>query len=334
MLGKPVRVQWMLEEDLAWSSVSPGWIADAKAGLDANGRLVTLQYNWYSPNDNDARAVGALLAGVPTLTANDAAAIRTVFPYDAVPNVREQAFGLPQLAADAPVSGGLRGNIMRTPLQRMQNFVLESLINEAAAAAGADALQFRIDHTTSERLIAVLKATAEAAGWTPRKAPRSDARRTGGRSVRGRGAAVIIRGGAYWVGIADVEVNPATGRVTVPTFTVGVELGKVINPRHLQRVVTGGIAMGLGEALTEEVTFDNKRITSTDWKHYRIPTMEEMPEVKFVSLPGDNKAFGTGGEAPNALVPPAVAAAIFDATGIMPRRLPFTAARIAALMRA
>lgn len=151
--------------------------------------------------------------------------------------------------------------------------------------------------------------------------------------MTGRGVSIIVRSNAYWVGIAEVAVTPETGAVQVAKFTIGVECGKIINPRQLDRCIKGGLVMGLSEALKEEVTFDRERVTSTTWSRYKILTMQEMPEIKVVQISRDDQGFGTGGEAPNALGPPAVAAAFFDATGIQPRRIPLTPAYVMALLK-
>jgi CO/xanthine dehydrogenase Mo-binding subunit len=222
---------------------------------------------------------------------------------------------------------------MRTPGQRQQNFVLESMINEAAAAANTDAIEFRLKHTTDERLIALLKTVADAARWEARPSPQPPARKSGGDTVTGRGVCIMVRAGSYWVGIADITVAPATGVVRVTRFTIGVECGKVINPRQLDRCMKGGVVMGLGEALKEEVTFDTGKVTSTDWSRYKILTMEETPEIKVVQVSRDDKGFGGGGEAPNALAPPAVAAAFYDATGVAVRRIPLTPAYVTSLLK-
>jgi CO/xanthine dehydrogenase Mo-binding subunit len=221
---------------------------------------------------------------------------------------------------------------MRTPGQRQQNFALESLLNEAAATMRADPIEFRMRHTSDRRLLEVLAATAKAAGWDSRPSPRVQARRTGTGAVTGRGVCVIMRQNAYWAGIAEVSIVPATGAVKVTRFTIGVDCGKVLNPRQLNRCMRSGVVMGLSEALKEEVTFDTGKVTSTDWSRYRILTMEEMPDIEVVQISRDDSGFGGGSEAANAVCPGAVAAAFFDATGVVARRIPLTPTYIAALL--
>jgi CO/xanthine dehydrogenase Mo-binding subunit len=332
LTGKPVRVQWTLEEDLAWSSVSPAWVSDMAAALDTNGHIVALHSAQYSPHMMDPRPLGALLAGMPTVTSKPGNWVATEWPYDKIENRLEDTYGMPNLAGDS-ANGGLRGNIMRTPGQRQQNFALEGLVNEAAAAAGADPIEYRLTHTTDERLINLLHATAKAANWEKRPSPHRSARRTGSTPVEGRGVCVMIRENAYWVGIAEIAVIPTTGAVRVTKFTIGAEPGKILNPRQLDRCMKSGIVMGLSETLKEEVTFDSKKVTSTDWSSYKILTMEEMPEIKVVQLSRDDKGFGGGSEAANAIVPPAVTAAFFDATGVSARRLPLTPQYLVPLLK-
>jgi CO/xanthine dehydrogenase Mo-binding subunit len=332
LTGKPVRVQWTLQEDLAWSTVSPGCVSDIKAGIDANGRVIVLHSASYSPHMFDARLLGAILAGMPCISTKPGGFVATEWPYDKIQNRLEEAYGMPNLAAES-ANGGLRGNIMRTPGQRQQNFALEGFINEAAASAKADPIQFRLDHTTDQRLIEVLNGTAKAAAWEPRPSPHRAARRTGATPVTGRGMCIIVRLNAYWVGIAEVSVIPDTGAVQVTKFTIGADCGKIINPRQLDRCMKSGVVMGISEALKEEVTFDKSKVTSTNWDGYKILTMEEMPEIKVVQISRDDKGFGGGSEAANAVGPPAVAAAFFDATGVHARRIPLTPAHVTTLLK-
>ncbi|HLJ44733.1 MAG TPA: molybdopterin cofactor-binding domain-containing protein [Bryobacteraceae bacterium] len=331
MLGRPVRVQWSMEEDFAWSSLSPCWFADVKGGLDAAGHLTAVHGDFYSPHMFDARPLGAILAGIPCGTVQPTAFLDTEWPYDKVEHRLEQVFAMDNVAWNSPY-GGLRGNIMRTPGQRQQNFLIESLVNEAAAVAGADPLQFRLNHTTHPRLIGVIQAVAKAANWEFRASPNKDARRTGSDPVTGRGVSVIVRSNAYWAGLAEIAVTPSTGIIRVTKVIVGVDCGKIINPRQLDRCIKGGIVMGTGEVLKEEVTFDRSRVTSTDWSRYRILTMQETPEIQVVAISREDQGFGSGGEAPNALPPPAIAAALFDATGVHPRRIPLTPEYVRSLL--
>jgi CO/xanthine dehydrogenase Mo-binding subunit len=333
LTGKPVRVQWTLQEDLAWSVVSPGWVSDIKGALDEKGSLTAVHSAFYSPHMFDPRPLGALLAGMPCSTSKPGGFIATEWPYDKIPGRLEEAYGMPNLGAEA-ASGGLRGHIMRTPGQRQQNFALESLINEAAAAAKADPIQFRIHHTTDRRLVDILNATAKATGWTPRSAPHRGARKSGDDAVVGRGVCVVVRQNAYWVGIAEVSVTPSSGVVRVTRFTIGVDCGKIINPRQLDRCMKSGVVMGLSEALKEEVTFDTRKVTSTDWSRYKILTMEETPEIRVVQISRDDCGFGGGSEAANAVGSGAVAAAFFDATGVNARRIPLTPAYVTELLKA
>jgi CO/xanthine dehydrogenase Mo-binding subunit len=123
----------------------------------------------------------------------------------------------------------------------------------------------------------------------------------------------MIRSNAYWVGIAEISLVPNTGALRVTKFTIGCEPGKIINPRQLDRCMKSGVVMGLSEALKEEVIFDKSKVTSTNWNSYKILTMGEIPEIKVVQLSRDDKGFGGGSEAANALVPPAVAVRSADA---------------------
>ncbi len=247
MTGKPVRVQWTLQEDFAWSTCSPCWVEDIKCGLDADGRVTSVQSAFYSPQSNDARIVGAILAGMPCSVPKPGQWIATEWPYDKILHRREEVYGMPNLGADSSTVG-LRGLIMRTPGQRQQNFALESLMNQAASVTGADPIEFRLRHTTDQRLIDIINATAKEAAWEPRPFPHPGARRTGAEPVAGRGANIMVRENSYWMGIAEVLVTPDTGVVQVTKFTIGAECGKIINPRQLTRCMKSGVVMGVSEA--------------------------------------------------------------------------------------
>jgi nicotinate dehydrogenase subunit B len=142
---------------------------------------------------------------------------------------------------------------------------------------------------------------------------------------------IMLRENAYWVGIAEIQITPATGAMKVTKFTIGADPGRVINPRQLDRCMKSGVVMGLSEALEEEVTGDKGKVTSRNGSRYKILAMEKMPEIRVVQISRDDKGFGGGSEAANAVVPPAVAAAIFNATGVQPRGIPLTPECVACL---
>jgi CO/xanthine dehydrogenase Mo-binding subunit len=144
---------------------------------------------------------------------------------------------------------------------------------------------------------------------------------------------LMIRQNGCWVGIAEIVVTPSTGVIQVTRFTIGADVGKIINPRQLERCMLSGVVMGISEALKEEVTFDTGKITSTNWSSYKILTMAEMPEIKTVQISREDKGYGGGSEAANAVCPAAIAAAFHDATGIHPRRIPLTPAYVSGLLK-
>ncbi|HTQ61861.1 MAG TPA: molybdopterin cofactor-binding domain-containing protein [Candidatus Solibacter sp.] len=344
-LGKPVRVQWMRAEDLQWSTQSSAAFADVELALDEKGKLVAYQIDHFMPAMQDDRPIGAVIAGLPTMSApqvHSGGVTSTVnglsdpWLYNQVPNVIERGHGTFQVGQKAsPLAVGLRDHSMRTPGQFQQNFPRELAISEAAALAGADAIQFRIDHAKEERAIEVLKAVRDASGWDTRPSPRADAIYSGSAPVRGRGVSLMLRSGTYWACVCQIAVTPSTGAIAVEKYTIAVDPGIVVNPMQLKRQAQGGAVMGISQALLEEVVFDESGIAQNDWISYPILSMAEIPEVKVVLLNNPKVgSYGGGSEAANALAAPAIAAALHDATGKILRRLPLKRAYVQALLKA
>ena len=224
---------------------------------------------------------------------------------------------------------------MRTPGQFQQNVPREMAMSEAAALAGVDAIQFRIDNTDDERLINVLERLRRESGWESRPSPRPDIMATGSTPLSGQGVSAMFRSGTYWACVCRVSVSPEDGRVTVDEYTIAVEPGIVVNPLQLRRQVEGGAVMGMSHALHEEVSFSESSITAGNWRSYPILTMAEVPPIKVVIIDRPEVgAYGGGSEAANALAASAIASAFFDATGKAPRRLPLKPAYVQALLRA
>src|ERR1035441_9763719 len=130
--------------------------------------------------------------------------------------------------------------LRRTPGQFQQNYPRELAMSEAAALAGADAIQFRIDHATEERALGVLQAVRDASGWDARPSPRFGAVSTGSTPVRGRGVSLMLRSVTYWACVCQIAVPPSTGAIVVEKYTIAVDPGIVVNPMQLKRNVEGG----------------------------------------------------------------------------------------------
>jgi nicotinate dehydrogenase subunit B len=334
---------------MQWSTQHPPAFSNVQGGLDASGKLVAFQADHYMPAMQDDRMVGALLAGLPTLTAPTVApypgtfgstvnSISDPWLYDKVPNAQQRAFGTNQVGTDPSAPDfntqiGLRDHSMRTPAQRQQNFAQESMINELAAAAKADPLQFRLDNMSSPRLTAVIAKLKEVSGWETRPSPSPKAATTGSTPVIGQGTSVMLRSNAYWACAVKVSVVPKTGKVRVLNVTTVVEPGIAINPRQLQRNAEGGTVMGVSETLHEQVVFTKSKITSTDWVSFPILRINELPDIKVVVMNNPSVGgYGGAGEGPNGFVAAAIASAVFDATGKQPRRLPLVPPYIRALL--
>ena len=350
-IGKPVRLQWMRWDDMQWSTQHPPAFSNIQAGVDASGKLVAYQADHYMPAMQDDRMLGALLSGMPTMTApavvpypgtfgTTVNSISEPWLYDLVPNAQQRAFGTNQVGTDPTAPDfntqiGLRDHSMRTPAQRQQNFAQESMMSELAAAAKIDPLQFRVNNMSSPRLIAVINKLKEASGWETRPSPGPKASTTGSTAIQGQGCSLMLRSNAYWACVAKVTVVPKTGRVRVTNVTTVVEPGIVVNPRQLQRNAEGGTVMGVSEALTEQVVFNKSKITSTDWVTFPILRMRDMPDINVIVLNNPSVgAYGGAGEGPNGFVQAAIANAVFDATGKQPRRLPLLPKYIRSLLAA
>jgi CO/xanthine dehydrogenase Mo-binding subunit len=346
-VNKPVRVQWMRPEDLQWSTSSPPAVSNIRIGWDANGRITSYEADHYMPAMQDDRLVGALLAKLPTPPAPEVTppagsisstvnAISDPWIYEQVPNVAETGYGTFQIGQKAsPLGIGLRDHSMRTPGQLQQNFPRELAISEAAAQAGVDAIEFRLRQTDDARLRGVLIAVRDASGWETRTSPSARAAANGGAAVRGQGVSAMLRSGTYWACVCQVSVTPSSGKVKVDKYTIAVDPGIVVNPLQLKRTIEGGALMGLSHALCEEMAFDQSAITSRDWRSYPILTMDDVPEIKVVILPHPEiGAYGGGSEAANALAVSAIAAAFYDATGKIARRLPLKAAYVQSVLKA
>jgi CO/xanthine dehydrogenase Mo-binding subunit len=192
-----------------------------------------------------------------------------------------------------------------------------------AAALKLDPVAFRLQYVTDPRDVAVIKAAAEKAGWQPAPAPRQG-NRDRGDVVTGSGFAYVQRHGTRLAMVAEVEVDRSSGKVWARKFTVAHDCGQIINPDGLRRVIEAGVVQGVSRALCEEVKFDTKNVTSVDWLTYPILDIAEAPEaIEVVLIDHPEIAPSGAGEPAIRPVAAAIANAVFDATGVRIRRVPF-----------
>jgi len=172
----------------------------------------------------------------------------------------------------------------------------------------------------------VIKAAAEKAGWQTRPSPRRDQT---GSTVSGRGMAYSQRNGTLVAIVAEVEIDRTTGKIWARKFTVAHDCGLVINPEGLKHTIEGNIVQGTSRTLWEEVKFDSKNVTSVDWMTYPILDITETPEtIDIVIINRPEIAPAGAGEPSIRPIAAAIANAIFDATGVRIRRVPFSPDRV------
>ena len=225
---------------------------------------------------------------------------------------------------------------LRSP-QRLQNtFAHESFMDELAAKAKADPVEFRLRHLSDSRLKDVVKAAAKAASWDARPSPKLGARGSG--VVAGRGMACVVYEGdnGYSSMVAEVDVDTATGAVKVKRLVVAVDCGPISNPDGLRNQTEGGALQGMSRALMEEVTWDDQKVTAVDWRTYHVLPLDfDVPKIECVLINRPDQDATGSGELSITLSAAAIGNAIFDATGARIREVPFTPERVkAALARA
>ena len=321
-IGLPVRVQWSRADEHGWDPKGPPTLLDYRGALDDSGNVVAWSSECWMPNKPKEIAVTLLageLAGLPTVPAHPGNIQQALAIQYAVPNVRATAHWL----AETP----LRPSWIRTPGRMQNTFGNESFIDELAAAAGADPIEYRKRLLKDPRGIECIERCAMLANWTPqnRVPPWPN-----GETVRGRGFSYIkyelIR--TYVAAVADVEVNRGTGKVRVERFFVAHDCGQIINPDGLRNQIEGNVVQTVSRTLIEELTFDHSKVTSIDWKTYPILTFPDVPEVTIdlIDRPAE-KPWGAG-EPTAAIVPAAIANAIFHACGARVRSVPFKPAKV------
>jgi nicotinate dehydrogenase subunit B len=331
-VGRPVRLQYMRDQGTGWDPKGPASTHHARAGLNAAGEVIAYEFtskafsrvdvdtNGGKPPDTLAgQTLGVALKsgdgfGVP---AESYAVANKRLAWETIPPLLDRA-------------SPLRSSHLRDPVGPQIHFASESFIDEVASAVSADPIEFRLRYTKEPRDVAVIKAAAEKAKWETRPSPRRD--QTGAK-VSGRGIAYAQRNGTRVAIVAEVDIDRTTGKIWARKFTVAHDCGQIINPDGLVKCIEGNIVQGVSRTLWEEVTFDRKAVTSVDWITYPILDITETPsEVNVVLINHPEIAPSGAGEPSIRPVAAAIANAIFDATGVRIRRVPFSPERVKAAL--
>jgi CO/xanthine dehydrogenase Mo-binding subunit len=282
--GRPVRITYSREEEFTQAYFRPMAVIDIRSGATKEGEITAWQFH--------------------NLNAGSAAAR---IPYK-VPN---------QKIDNQPASSPLPQGSYRALAAVANNFARESHVDELAARFGADPVEYRLRHVADDRLAAVLRAVAERAGWVAR--PQEPRRAPG--TGHGRGIAVGLEKGGRVATFAEVEAH-SDRRLEVVRIVTGLECGAIVHPTNLRSQVEGGTIMALGGALFEAIHFEDGRVLNPKLSQYRVPRFGDVPSIEVVLLDRRDLPAQGGGEAPLLAVAPAIANAIYDATGQRLRSLP------------
>lgn len=329
LAGAPVRVQLMRHDEHGWDNFGPAHVADVRIGADAAGKLTVYEYHgwqhgWSTVETSEQLALGTPAADMTGPIAMELSPLNLGSMYE-IANRKLVNHRVPGL------DGYLKAANLRSPLDVSISFASEQTIDEVAALVGADPYEFRRRSMTDERWLGVLDAVAKAAAWQPRKL---GAARGRGRIAAGRGIALGTHTSSYAAAVAEIEVDRATGTIVAKHLYGALDAGLAVNPGFLENQITGMLVQATSRMLKEEVTFDERRVTSTDWVSYPILRFAECPSVTSIVVQRLDQPSSGGGEEVLGPAAAAIANALFDATGVRLREYPLTPARVSAALRA
>jgi nicotinate dehydrogenase subunit B len=329
-VGKPVRVQWMRDDEHGWEPKGPAQLLTVRAAVDAGGKLtawefVDRSFPW-TENGNPllaARQIG-LEPGNPRLGNGDGGGGQ-IYRVD---HQKVIAASIPWMWPD-PMP--LRTSNLRAPGDVARCFASESAIDEIASSLGVDPVEFRLHYLTDKRIIDVLNAAAKQAQW---KSRRSSAPAAAGSKSVGWGVAVADRDETMTAAIAEVAVDTSSGKIAVQRITLAQDCGLIVNPDGVKNQIEGNVIQGVSRTLLEEVKFDASGITSLDWVSYPILAFPDVPEIDVVLINRPDMPPNGSGEPSLVPVPAAIANAVFNAAGVRLREVPMTPDRVLAALKA
>ena len=354
-VAKPVRVQLSRKDEMAWENYGNAFLMEERAGLDAQGNILAWDHEAWTPglgNRPGTGSPGNVITGMLLGFAPDAFVPRAPAPSPA--GFNNNSNGMPSYVA-GHVDGSNRNtgavkservlvhNVvspfwtgpLRSPARLQNTFAHESFLDELAAKVKADPVEYRVRHLSDPRLREMVQAAAKAAKWEARPSPNPQRRGTGVVSGRGIACVAYERDNGYAAMVLDVEVDQETGKVAVKRVVVSNDCGPISNPDGLRNQLEGGALQGISRALGEEVTWDDQKVTSVDWRTYHsLPLGMEIPKIECVLVNRPEEEATGAGETSITIAPAALGNAIFDATGVRLRQIPFTPERIKAALAA
>ena len=333
LTGKTVRVQWMRADETARAPKSPPRAIDFEGGLDEKGNISAWSADFYIALNHivafkplDFPLLAATETGLPKPGNWVGFLFQNAAMGYAVPNVKVDTHHIAETF--------FRSAHLRSPGRIENSFANEGFTDELAAAAGVDPAEFRLRHLKDARAEAVIRAAMKLADWKTRVGPNPDA--GSGNLLKGRGIAYARYNNAitYVAAVAEVEVNRDSGAIRVTRLCIGHDCGQMINPDGVANQVEGGAIQTVSRALMEAVQWERNRVTSVDWATYPILRFPDVPrvEIELIDRPGE-VAWGVG-EPTAVVIPPAIANAVYDATGARLRSVPFTPDKVKAALAA
>src|SRR5262249_22550595 len=331
-VGRPVRVQWSRSDEHGWDPKGPPTLIDLRAAMDTSGNVTAWESEFFIANHTAVPPITvpllpATLSGRPAESHMAPAPLwsNSAIPYK-FPNVQTICHRLETTP--------FRSSWIRTPGRIQNTFANECFMDELAAAAGVDPLEFRLRYfdPNDKRGIEILEQVAKLARWERRPSPKH----ANGRMAQGRGISYMRYAGpgpehrTYVGAVAEVEVDRESGAIDVRRFFVSHDCGQIINPDGLKNQIEGNVIQTMSRTLFEELTFDRSAVPSLHWGTYPILTFRDVPEIEIALIDRPRERPWGAGEPTAAVVSSAISNAVFDATSARLRSVPFTPAKVQA----
>lgn len=351
--GRPVRVQLSRQDEMAWENFGSACVIQQRAGVDQSGAIAVWDCETWAASkggrpgyDQPGNVITGELLGyeaeavTPRAAAGPTGELRNrsnLAPSYIAGCGGGKCAGAGTIRSERVLSHTVQSPFftgpLRSPLRIQNTFAHECFMDEICARVKADPVAFRLQHLRETRIIDCLKAAAQAAKWENRPSPKT---KNGGKGVvSGRGVACVAYEGnnGYTALVAEVSVDLATGRVEPQRFVIAIDAGPISNPDGLRNQAEGGVLQGTSRALVEQVTWDNKSVTAVDWETYPSLHLDfKVPTIEVVLVNRTDVPATGAGETAITVVPAAIGNAIFDATGVRLREVPFTPERIQAAL--